>query len=261
MDYTFLGAGTLPPRWWSPYLRYSAPEDPMLVVETGSFGFRAYCTAMEGGRQDGASPRREIRNSVAVEGATSESALLGSVLAGWLGGQLRDGLRRVLTEDVAEPWLATRSAPPEVLDALGGVIFAHQAPTAAPFRARRAVGPSASAEVRARFVATAMEAARAGEDGVFCLLNLLADPADVLAVEFARIAARCLILVEERCDDALPASLDPPSGGVDPSTAGGRGAVRTPGHAPESPKSCLPLVVGGVLILLAVAIIAVYVKR
>lgn len=249
-DYRFLGEEPEPERWWAPYLRFSAPEDPMLIVETTATGWRAYCTAMQTGRRDWMSPPRDIRLSLLVEGTRGESPLLGQVLAGWFSGTLERQLRGALPAETVEAWLlghpsATVSA--EVARVLAAGVVDE---TASPIARRMACGPATDATVQAKFVVSARAAARGGARGVFCWLNLLSNAEEIFGIDSVRRAASIVVLVDERTDVELaPHDVEVPPN-PNPRVAGDQGKPRSTGL--PNAACLLILLVAGAMVLLVV---------
>jgi hypothetical protein len=241
-DYRFLGTNGEPNRWWAAYLRYSAPEDPMFIVETNSSmpntsTWRLYVTAMPTNRRDGASPPREIRISVLLEGSSEDSIILAQILSRYFDDSLANALQEAMPEPMVENWLSGQQPKKEELDIVTQALtnFDDSLTNALqeampepmiedwlpdPQQVKEELdcfGRATDKKSQQLLIQRAKSAAKNGETGVFCWLNLLAEPKNLRALSIPNVkdAHRIVVLLDgsgpvNRPDEGLP--INPPVG-------------------------------------------------
>lgn len=204
-DYHFVGSAAAPRRWWQPYLRYSAPEDPMVVVESTASGWRLYATAMPSSRLDAASPPRRIRLSLVVEGSSSESGMLGSLLVAYYNGGLSALIDSHLLDEEIDAARASGRLKDETLRALDAE-FGRLASSRASSRYSRGTWAASNSNEKGRtaFTAASEFAARTGTRGVFADLNLLTDTEEAMGLEPVRTARTAVILFDDGPSEPTP---------------------------------------------------------
>lgn len=229
-DYRFFGRSDGPDRWWTPYLRLTAPEERMAIVETGSHDWRLYVTAMNSGRTDTAAPPRPIRNSLLVEGSPAEGAVLARMLTAYWSSDLEHTLQRHLTADRLDAW--HDGVPPDAAEALHAAL--ESAGTACESAERQGTwsGSPHSVAAREAFASACRGAAESGSRGVFAHLNLMSDVAEATRLPPVAGAQVCVFLYDGGSDTLTlleaPGKRDPnpPEAGPSPQTRTGRNRRR-----------------------------------
>lgn len=225
----------------------------MFVVETDSVGWRLYTTALPTGRRDGANPPRHIRASILLEGAPEEAGSLANVLSRRLTEKLSDDLQNVMPESAVERWLTGDPMTNDEFVSLSQVflnqpILSHLENGIPAW----CCGSAADQKHQRLLVAAAYRAAKRGDSGLFCWLNLLAEAATLREIPTVEERTHLFVLM----DDSTPGNLED----ISPSKSPPQDPTRAGGHnkaLPTGPSVSPNRAISIILMVVVVAIIAI----
>jgi|GEM_PF-3690452 len=252
-DYCFLGRSGQPDRWWDRYLRFSAPEDRMFVVETDPSGWRLYVTAMDSGRKDGAAPPRAIRNSLLVHGGRSDAEAACGLVAAYMREALGAELRSLLPRDEVERAIdggALGEGVKKKVDALLTKLSSQVKP-----QRRTGTWSASSSSLRAQEgMASAMMAAiREGQNGVFGYLNLMSDVGEGDGLLRGRGATIGIFLMDDGAADLTEYRRPEAATAGNPPGAGSARRAPRPGNSEQKPA--IPWMLVGLIVLGAIVLL------
>jgi hypothetical protein len=258
-DYRFLGRSGQPDRWWDRYLRFSAPEDRMIVVETDPSGWRLYVTAMDSGRKDGAAPPRAIRNSLLVHGGRNDGEIACGLIAAYLRETLGAELRSLLPRDEVERAIeggALGEGVEQQVDALLARLSSQVKP-----QRRTGTWSASSSSLRAQesMAGAMMAAIRDGQNGVFGYLNLMSDAGEGDGLIRGRGGTVGVFLLDDGAAELTEYRRPEAATGGNPTGAGSARRAARPGNSERKPV--VPWVLIGLIALGAIAVLVLIFGR